>query len=129
MDFSDAQGRKGPCDRKAAKIKSHIAVYLNSGHDIETASQMLEAISSFDGVAGVQAMICSPPTSPLRTSINSSDNSVKVNFVPIKPRRIKKPTADLKDDQNDGKDDDDNDIDDDCDNDDDATTTTTMARV
>ena len=33
-------------------------------------------------------------------------------------RRIKKPTADLKDDQNDDKDDD-NDIDDDCDNDDD----------
>ncbi|CAH3148826.1 unnamed protein product [Porites lobata] len=69
MDFSDAQGGKGPCDRKAATIKSHIAVYLNSGHDIETASQMLEAINSFDGVAGVQAMICSPPTSPLRTSI------------------------------------------------------------
>ncbi|CAH3162323.1 unnamed protein product [Pocillopora meandrina] len=67
MDFSDAQGGKGPC--KAATIKSHIAVYLNSGHDIETASQMLEAISSFDGVAGVQAMNCSPPTSPLRTSI------------------------------------------------------------
>ena len=167
MDFSDAQGGKGPCDRKAATIKSHIAVYLNSGHDIETASQMLEAINSFDGVAGVHAMICSPPTSPLRLSIkwegvsfisniqydeeclrvwkaykigpgklvpyskfncpselpslsSSSDNSVKVNFVPIKPRRIKnkKPTADVKHDQNDGKDDDDNDTDDDCDNDD-----------
>ena len=146
--------------------KTHIAVYLNSGHDIETASQMLEAINFFDGVAGVQAMICSPPTSPLGTSIkwevvsfisniqydeeclrvwkaykigpgklvpyskfncpsdlpslsSSSDNFVKVNVVPIKPRRIKKPTADLKEDQNDGKDDDDNDIDDDCDNDDD----------
>ena len=36
-----------------------------------------------------------------------------MNFVPIKPRRIKKPTGDLKDDQNDGKDDDDNDTDDD----------------
>ena len=69
MDFSDAQGGKGPCDRKAATKKSHIAVYLNSGHDIETASQMLEAINSFDGVAGVHAMICSPPTSPPRTSI------------------------------------------------------------
>ena len=69
MNFSDAQGGKGPCDRKAATIKSHIAVYLNLGHDVETASQMLEAINFFDGVAGVQAMICSPPTSPLRTSI------------------------------------------------------------
>ncbi|CAH3124606.1 unnamed protein product [Pocillopora meandrina] len=51
--------------------------------------------------------------SELPSLSSSSDNSVKVNFVPIKPRRIKKPTADLKDDQNDGKDDDDNDTDDD----------------
>ena len=43
-----------------------------------------------------------------------------MNFVPIKPRQIKnkKPTAEVKNDQNDGKDDDDNDTDDDCDNDD-----------
>ena len=44
--------------------------------------------------------------SELPSLSSSSDNSVKVSFVPIKPRRIKKPTADLKDDQNDGKDDD-----------------------
>ena len=58
--------------------------------------------------------------SELPSLSSSSDNSVKVNFVPIKPRRIKnkKPTADVKHDQNDGKDDDDNDTDDDCDNDD-----------
>lgn len=57
--------------------------------------------------------------SELPSLFSSSDNSVKGNFAPIKPRRIKKPTADLKDDQNDGEDDDDNDIEDDCDNDDD----------
>ena len=57
--------------------------------------------------------------SELPSLSSSSDNSVKGNFAPIKPRRIKKPTADLKDDQNDGEDDDDNDIEDDCDNDDD----------
>ena len=57
--------------------------------------------------------------SELPSLFSSSDSFVKVNFVPIKPRRIKKPTADLKDDQNDGKNDDGNDIDDDCDNDDD----------
>ena len=155
MDFSGAQGGKGPCHRKATAIRSHSAVSLNSGHDIETASQMLEAINSFVGVARVQAMICSPPTSPLRTSMkwegvsfisniqcdeeclrvwkaykirpgklvpystvncpslsSSSDFSVKVNFGPIKLRRIKKPTH-LKDDQNDDKDDCDNDDDDD----------------
>ena len=39
MDFSDPQGGKGSCDRKAATIKSHMAIHLNSGHDIESASQ------------------------------------------------------------------------------------------
>ena len=50
MDFSDPQGGKGSCDRKEATIKSHMAVYLNSGHDIDTARQMQEAIESFGGV-------------------------------------------------------------------------------
>ena len=36
MDFSDPQGGKGSCDRKAATIKSHMAIHLNSGHDIES---------------------------------------------------------------------------------------------
>lgn len=44
MDFSDPQGGKGSCDLKAATIKSHMSVHLNSGHNIETASQMQEAI-------------------------------------------------------------------------------------
>ena len=47
MDFSDPQGGKGSCDRKAATIKSHMAVYLNSGHDIDTSCQMQKAIGSF----------------------------------------------------------------------------------
>ena len=80
MDFSDAQGGRGPCDRKAATIKSYIKVYLNSGHDIETASQMLEAINSFDGVAGVHAVICTPPTSALRKSIKSEGVSFISNI-------------------------------------------------
>ena len=40
MDFSDSQGGKGACDRKAATIKSHMRLFLNSGNDIETAIQM-----------------------------------------------------------------------------------------
>ena len=35
MDFSDPQGGKGSWDRKAATVKSHMAIHLNSGHDIE----------------------------------------------------------------------------------------------
>ena len=69
MDFSDPQGGKGSCDRKAAMIKSHMAVYLNSGHDIDTASQMQEAIESFGGVSGVKVKLCCPPSSTIRKSV------------------------------------------------------------
>ena len=46
FDFSDPQGEKGSCHRKAATIKSHMRTHLNSGHDIETASQMVEFLVS-----------------------------------------------------------------------------------
>ena len=61
-----AAERNGSCDRKAATIKSHMAVHLNSGHDIETASQMLEAINSFRGVSDVKVKVCNPPPSTVR---------------------------------------------------------------
>ena len=69
MDFSDPQGGKGSSDRKAATIKSHMSVYLNSGHDIDTACQMKEAIESFGGVSGVKVKLCSPPPSTIRKSM------------------------------------------------------------
>lgn len=69
MDFSDPQGGKGSCDRKAATIKSHMAVYLNSGHDIDTSSQMQEAIESFGGVSGVKVKLCSPPSSTIKKPV------------------------------------------------------------
>ena len=55
FDFSDPQGEKGSCDRKAATIKSHMRTHLNSGHDIETASQMVTAIEAPGGISGVRA--------------------------------------------------------------------------
>lgn len=64
VDFSDPQGGKGSCDRKAATIKSHIKVYLNSGKDVETADQMKTAIESSSGVHGVKVMLCDPPSIP-----------------------------------------------------------------
>ena len=63
MDFSDPQGGKGACDRKAATIKSHMNVHLNSGHDIEKPAQMKEAIDSFGGIPGVEVKICGPTDS------------------------------------------------------------------
>lgn len=76
----------------------------------------MESLQDWSRKACAVQKVC---PSELPSLSSSSDNSVKGNFAPIKPRRIKKLTADLKDDQNDGEDDDDNDIEDDCDNDDD----------
>ena len=36
LDFSDPQCGKGPCDRKAASLNSHMRVHLNQGSNIET---------------------------------------------------------------------------------------------
>ena len=58
--FSDLQGGEGPCDRKAATIKSHMRVHVNSDHDIETASQMV-AIESSGGMEGVHMTVSSQP--------------------------------------------------------------------
>ena len=58
LDFSDPQGGKGSCDRKAATIKNQVRIYLNSGHDVETADQLKNAIVSSGGVSGVRATLC-----------------------------------------------------------------------
>ncbi|KAK2565739.1 hypothetical protein P5673_010917 [Acropora cervicornis] len=60
LDFSDPQGGKGPCDRKAATIKSHMRIHLNSGNDIETPDQMKDAILSSGGVPSVHVTLCEP---------------------------------------------------------------------
>lgn len=61
LDFSDPQGGKGACDRKAASIKSHMQIFLNEGHDIETASQMKTAIESSGGIPGVVVTVAETP--------------------------------------------------------------------
>ena len=63
VDFSDAQAGKGSCDRKAATIKSHMKIYLNSGHDIETSEQMVLAMESSGGIPGVRVTLCGPQCS------------------------------------------------------------------
>jgi len=54
-----------------------MAEYLNSGHEIETAAQMKEAIESSRGVRGVSVKVCSPPNVPS----NESFKWEKVSFV------------------------------------------------
>ena len=75
LDFSDPQGGKGACDRKAATIKAHIRVHLNEGHDVETASQMVDAILSSGGVPGLNVSLCNSVVSP------SSAAQVKIDGV------------------------------------------------
>ena len=64
VDFSDPQGGKGSCDRKATTIKSHMKRFLNSGHDIETAEQMKSAMESSGCVPGVRVKLCSSQDIP-----------------------------------------------------------------
>ena len=65
LDFSDPQGGKGACDRKAATIKSHMHIHLNAGNDIETPEQMCEAILSSGGVPSLSVTLCESISSPL----------------------------------------------------------------
>ena len=72
MDFSDPQGGKGACDRKAANIKTHMKVHLNQGNDIETAHQMLNAMRSSVGVHGLSVTLCE--------SLETPDNLIQVKL-------------------------------------------------
>jgi len=36
IDFCDPEGGKGPCDRKAAQIKTHVKQYINQGYSVTT---------------------------------------------------------------------------------------------
>ena len=62
LDFSVAQGGKGACDRKAAIIKVHMRAYLNSGHDIESADQMYDAMTSSGGIPSLSVTLCDSVT-------------------------------------------------------------------
>ena len=64
LDFSDPQGGKGACDRKAAAIKTHMNSYVNSGNDIETPLQMYDAMVSSGGIPSLSVTLCESVTSP-----------------------------------------------------------------
>ena len=80
LDFSDPQGGKGPCDRKAATIKSHMRIHLNSGNDIETAEQMKDAMLSSGGIPGVDVTLCKIGEAPKMQSLKIEGISFLNNF-------------------------------------------------
>ncbi|KAK3735997.1 hypothetical protein QZH41_018257 [Actinostola sp. cb2023] len=49
VDFSDPQGGKGSCDRKAAAIKAHVRRFINEGHDVDNSRDFHDAILSVGG--------------------------------------------------------------------------------
>ena len=69
FDLSDPQGGKGSRDRKATTIKSHMRTHLNSGHDIETASQMMTVIESSGGISGVRVTVSGPQPAARSTPV------------------------------------------------------------
>lgn len=65
ISFSEAQDGKGPCDRRAGNVKSHVLRYLNEGNDVANAEQLKAAIESNGGVKRCKVYLCTmPPTSP-----------------------------------------------------------------
>ena len=54
VDFSDPQGGKGACDRKAATIKAHARRHINEGNDVQNSKEFEEAMLSNGGLNGVR---------------------------------------------------------------------------
>ena len=67
IDFSDPQGGKGPCDRKAAQIKTHVKQYINQGHSVTTPADLKKATESEEGIAGVQVTVVPVPKTTVKT--------------------------------------------------------------
>lgn len=57
VDFSDPQGGKGACDRKAATIKAHVRRHVNEGHDVQNAKDFKDAVLSSGGLSGVRVAL------------------------------------------------------------------------
>ena len=58
VDFSDPQGGKGPCDRKAAIIKAaHVRRFINEGHNVQTAEDLETVMLSGGGLTGIRVAL------------------------------------------------------------------------
>lgn len=68
VDFSDPQGGKGACDRKAAQIKAHVKSYVNEGHSVTNAKELKNAIESRGGISGVRVAVVKVNSNNLKDS-------------------------------------------------------------
>ena len=83
VNFSDPQGGKGSCDRKAATVKAHVRRYINEGHDVVNANDFMNAILSNRGIPNVRVVVVDASTTernaqvPVKwVGINSLNNFV-----------------------------------------------------
>lgn len=78
IDFSDPQGGKGSCDRKAAQVKAHVKSYVNEGNSVTTPSDLKTAIESRGGIPGVRVAVVQTSNENTKTykleSINTLNN-------------------------------------------------------
>ena len=88
MDFSDPQGGKGPCDRKAAVLKNHMRTYLKSGNDITKAEQMKTAMESNDGVRGLSVVLGGSLQVPEKYVPEKWDGVSLINDIVYKKRNM-----------------------------------------
>ena len=56
-DFSEAQSGKDICDSRSACAKFHILKYVDRGHNVETSSEMKEALDFAGGVKGLKTCV------------------------------------------------------------------------
>ncbi|KAL9977576.1 hypothetical protein ACROYT_G014995 [Oculina patagonica] len=69
VDFSDPEGSKGPCDRKAATIQAHVLRYIGDGRDVVSADDLKGAILSHGGVRGVSVTLVNLRNQPPPISV------------------------------------------------------------
>lgn len=80
VDFSDPQGGKGPCDRKAATIKAHVRRFINEGHDVTSAEDLREAMLSYGGINGVRVCLAQTSSSQALPTVKWKGISTLNNF-------------------------------------------------
>ena len=56
-DFSDPQGGKSSCDRKAAQIKAHVKSFVDEGGSVTNVGELKQAIESRGGVPGLRVTV------------------------------------------------------------------------
>ena len=67
IDFSDSQGGKGPCDRKAEQIKTHVKQYIDQSHSVTTPTDLKKALESDEGIASMRVTVIPVPKTIVKT--------------------------------------------------------------